>query len=202
MPRIPVGALVTFRSEARKRLACLPPSAMDLRTAPHPAAVRAESANPHTQLIGLDRGTVTWLGAVGEDLLSLRGEPVLLDVRALLAGVLLQGKGLWRVVRPDPLYPKGAIPVSTVYAGDRPWLVLGELAHGGIAAAPLNEASNPQWFTPVIPAGHLLVVGGKDSQLELAHVWSFPRASKSEGALHQDGRATVEQAVRKYFDLN
>jgi hypothetical protein len=174
---------------------------MEVRTAPHPAALKAASSNEHTQLVGLDGSGIVWLGAVGEDLLSAHGDPLRGDERNLLGGVFHHGRALWRTIRPGPLYPRGSQQISTVYAGDRPWLVVGELPRGGFVAAPLNEASNAKWYTPVISTTHLLLLGGKDSQLELAHLWSFPGNSKLDGTLHPDGRAGVEQALRRYFDL-
>ena len=75
-------------------------------------------------------------------------------------------------------------PLSTVYAGSdlRPWVVVGETEAGALLAAPLNEPSNPKWWTPIVSQAEMGFSGNvKDSQVELAHIWTIPADTATEG---------------------
>jgi hypothetical protein len=178
-----------------------PPPDGDLVVVVHPAALRA-TWDAHTQVAQVEAGELTWLGALGEDMLvtlDVPGEP---GARAALARALLRGDRLWEVVRPGSLLvPDAPRAPSTIYGGSdrRPWIVLGEAATGDLIAAPLNDASNPKWWTPVVPRTALSFPGNvKDSQVELAHAWSLPATIGAIGEVTAMGRVAVERAVLAY----
>ena len=122
------------------------------------------------------------------------------DPRSALGRQMLGGLHLWEVFRPGLLTASGvSVPLLTVYNGERPWVVVGELTTGDVLAAPLNDAAgNPKWFSPIIEAGDLMFPGSKVSQLELAHVWSFG-AHVPIGIVSDHGRASVAGGIRSYF---
>ena len=151
----------------------------------------------HLSEVGL-----SWMGSLDEGML------VTLDVlddphaRAYCAPCFLQGARLWEVVRPGALFvPDAPRAPSTVYGGSdqRPWIVIGETDTGDLLAAPLNDASNPKWWTPVVPRAALSFPGNvKESQVELAHAWSLPAGTASVGEVTPLGRSAVERAIRAY----
>jgi len=168
----------------------------------HPSALRAPWS-AHTQVACLDEDGLAWLGALGEEMLVTVDEPPDPSARSVCAACFLRGEHLWEIVRPGTLFvPDTPGAPSTVYAGSdrRPWLAIGEADTGDLLAAPLNDAANPKWWTPVVPRTALSFHGNvKDSQVELAHVWSMPTSVPSVGMLTPPGRAAVERAVRAYF---
>jgi hypothetical protein len=89
----------------------------------------------------------------------------------------------------------------TLYAGRRPWVVVGELANGRRLAVPLNDArGNPKWYTPVVRWQDLrMPASTKDAQLELAHLWSLPADVRVVGTLAPSARETIGQAVWSYY---
>lgn len=168
----------------------------------HPSALRARW-DTHTQVAQWLDGAVTWLGAVSEAMLvSLDDAPPDPDARAAVARCTMRGERLWQVVRPGALLlPDAPREASSVYAGSdrRPWVVIGETDLGDPIAAPLNEASNPKWWTPIVPRAALAFPGSvKDAQLELAHLWSLPARLEPIGEVTALARGPIERAVRAY----
>jgi len=167
----------------------------------HPAALRARW-DAHTQVAQQGGGALTWLGALGEDLLVTLDEPPDPHARAACAERFLRGARLWDIVRPGALLlPDAPREPSTIYAGSdrRPWVVLGETDAGDPIAAPLNDASNPKWWTPIVPRAALAFPNSvKDAQLELAHVWSLPATVPTIGEVTALARGAIERAVRAY----
>ena len=71
---------------------------------------------------------------------------------------------------------------------------------GDPIAAPLNDASNPKWWTPVVPRAALAFPGNvKDSQVELAHAWSLPASIPAIGEVTPLGRSGLDRALRAYL---
>lgn len=200
MATLPPGTIVDLTEYAGEVLRFPPPDG-DLVIVVHPSALRA-TWSPHTQVARLDGDALTWLGAVSEDMLvTLDAEPDP-GARAACARCFLRGARLWEVVRPGGLFVADARPEpSTVYGGSamRPWIIVGETDAGDLIAAPLNDASNPKWWTPVVPRSALAFPGNvKDAQVELAHFWSLPAAIASVGAVLPAGRGSLERAIRAY----
>jgi hypothetical protein len=199
---LPPGTIVDLSEYAAEMLRFLPPDG-DLVVVVHPSALRA-TWSAHTQVAHLGDEGLGWLGALDEGLLVTLDEPPDPDARAACAACFLRGERLWEVVRPGALLvPDAPKAPSTVYAGSdqRPWIVLGEADTGDLLAAPLNDASNPKWWTPVVPHAALSFPGNvKDSQVELAHAWSLPASIASVGSVTPAGRGAVERAVRAYVD--
>jgi len=198
MSTLSPGTGVSIRPDALRRLAFPPPEGSTLLVAVHDAALRA--SNPHTQLLGVRWGDVTWAGALSERLLVVEFEEGG-DPRQLLGDVMGTGARLWDLIWPGELVTDpGRGPLATVYQGDRPWLVIGAVPEGDLLAAPLNDAANPKWFTPLLARDEVRMPGSsKDAQLELAHLWSFPRSVGSVGALAPAARDRILEAIRSYF---
>jgi len=199
MPTLPAGAEVFIRPDAVRRLTYPPPVGSVLLVAVHEGALHAPQS-PHTQLIGLVHGDLTWAGALSEHLLTVESEGGG-DPRQLLGDAVGTGPRLWDLVRPGELLedPQRG-PLSTTYQGDRPWVVIGTVTGGDLLAAPLNEAANPKWYTPLLTRDEVVMPGSsKESQLELAHVWSFPGSLGAVGSLSHEARTRVMGAIRRYF---
>lgn len=201
MATLPPGTRVDLTEEAAEALRFVPPDG-DLIVVVHPAALRS-SWSRHTQVAQLVAGELTWLGALGEDLLVGVDGPIDRHARSACGAYLLQGDRLWEVVRPGSMLRDDVDgPLSTVYAGSRlrPWLVIGESAHGEPIAVPLTDAANPKWWTPVVPSSMLRFEGNvKDAQVELAHAWTLPASVASAGRLLPGGAPPIEAAVGAYF---
>jgi hypothetical protein len=199
MPTLRPGTDVSIRPDGLRRLSFPPPEGSVLLVAVHDAALRAPGS-PHTQLVGLRYGDLTWAGALGEHLLTVQSEGGG-DPRQLLGEAVGTGPRLWDLVWPGELLadPQRG-PLSTVYQGERPWVVIGVVTGGDLLAAPLNDAANPKWFTPLLTREEVRMPGSsKESQLELAHVWSFPESLGTVGAVAPEARARVLAALRSYF---
>jgi hypothetical protein len=201
MATLPPGTRVDLTELAAESLRLVPPDG-DLVVVVHPAALRSPRSR-HTQVAQLVAGEVTWLGAVGEDLLVRVEGPDEPSARAACSGVVLRGDRLWEVVRPGSLLLEDAErPLSTVYAGSplRPWLIIGETSLGEPVAVPLGDAASPKWWTPVVPSAALRFDGNvKDAQVELAHAWTLPAELRAVGRLLPPGIRAVEAAVSAYF---
>ena len=197
---LPPGTGVDLSELAAEVLRFAPPDG-DLVIVTHPAALRARW-DGHAQVAQCVDGDLTWLGALGEDLLVTLDAPPDPDARAACAERYLRGSRLWQVVRPGALVLPDAPRVpSTIYAGSdrRPWVVLGETDDGDPIAAPLNDAGNPKWWTPVVPRAALDFPDSvKDAQLELAHAWSLPDDVPVIGQVTPLARGAIERAVRAY----
>ena len=199
MATLPPGTEVSIRTDALRRLTFPPADGTVLVVAVHEAALQAPSS-PHTQLIGLRHGDVIWAGALGEHLLAVESEGGG-DPRQLLGDAMGVGPRIWDVVWPLELVadPQRG-PLSTVYQGERPWVVIGLIPGGDLLAAPLNEAANPKRFTPTLAREEILMPGSsKESQLELAHVWSFPQSLGAVGSVAPEARGRILEALRSYF---
>ena len=199
MPTLPPGTEVSIRPDALRRLAFPPPEGAVLLVGIHPAALKAPES-PHTQLLGFRFGELAWAGALSEAFLEVSSEGGG-DPRQLLGEAMGTGHRLWEVVWPGELQAgqERGLP-STAYQGERPWVVVGEIASGDLLAAPLNEAGNPKWYTPLVAREEVLMPGSsKDAQLELAHLWSLPASLPSVGSVSPGGQARVMEALKRYF---
>jgi hypothetical protein len=199
MATLPPGTEVSIRTDALRRLNFPPPKGSILVVAVHEGALLAPGS-PHTQLIGLRHGDVIWAGALGEHLLTVESEGGG-DPRQLLGDAMGAGPRLWDVVWPLELVADSRRgPLSTVYQGERPWVVIGLVSGGDLLAAPLNEAANPKRFTPILGQEDVLMPGSsKESQLELAHVWSLPQSLGAVGSVAPEARGRILEALRSYF---
>lgn len=183
----------------RLELAFPPPPGAELVIAVHAGALRA-TFSTLTQVVGFEARDVVWTGAVDERMV-MRAAGAVPEARKALWARLMLGPRLWQVVRPGLLTrPAVSRPLLTVYDGDRPWVVLGELQGGTLVAAPLNDArGNPKWWTPVLRADQLGFAGSKPSQVELAHLWSLPATLSSAGAVQAGGDQTIAQVIGRYL---
>lgn len=193
------GTEVSIRADALRRLNFPPPKGSVLVVAVHEGALLAPGS-PHTQLIGLRHGDVIWAGGVGEHLLRVESQGGG-DPRQLLGDAMGAGPRLWDVVWPPELVTDSRRgPLSTVYQGERPWVVIGLVSGGDLLAAPLNEAANQKRFTPILAQEDVLMPGSsKESQLELAHVWSLPQSLGAVGSVAPEARGRILEALRSYF---
>ena len=169
MASIPAGALVRFRAGELARLRFPPPNAGVGGIAVHPGALRAPQ-NRLTLAACVDgAGCLQWVGAVDERMLLPTGARGA-SLRAAIRERLLVGTRCRQLVRPGLLTAAGVgDPYMTLYAGGRPWVVLGEREDYQLLAAPLNGAlANPKWFAPQVAPRHLLFPGAGTAQLELA----------------------------------
>ena len=200
MATLAPGTIVDLTEAAAEALRFPPPDG-DLVVVVHPSALRARF-DAHTQVARFEGDDLAWLGAMGEDMLVTLDEDPDPGARAACAERYLLGERLWQIVRPGALVvPDAQRAPSSIYGGSdrRPWLVLGETDLGDLLAAPLNEASNPKWWTPVVPRAALAFPGSvKDAVVELAHVWSLPASLERLGELTPLGRGAVERAVHAY----
>lgn len=199
MATLPPGTEVSIRTNALRRLNFPPPKGSVLVVAVHEGALLAPGS-PHTQLVGLRHGDVIWAGALGEHLLTVESEGGG-DPRQLLGDAMGTGPRLWDVVWPLELVADSRRGhLSTVYQGERPWVVIGLVSGGDLLAAPLNEAANPKRFTPILGREDVLMPGSsKESQLELAHVWSLPQSLGAVGSVAPEARGRILEALRSYF---
>lgn len=199
MPRFVPGTEVAIETKALERLTYPPPIEATLLVAVHEAGLKAPSSL-HTQLLGFLDGYLTWAGAISEDLLDVRSEGGG-DPRALLGEAIGKGARLWNVVWPgelllDPF--RGGL--GTIYRGERPWVVIGETEEQDLLAAPLNEAGNPKWYTPLLAREEILMSGSsKDAQLELPHLWSLPGSLPSVGVVAPEAGERIAKDLIAYF---
>ncbi len=199
MPTLPPGTQVSIRPEAFARLMFRPPEDSAILVAVHDAGLLARSSF-HTQLLGFADGFIIWAGALSEDLLEVISEGGG-DPRMLLGEAIGTGGRLWDVIWPGELVidPERG-PLATTYQGERPWVVIGTIDGGDLLAAPLNEAGNPKWYTPLLARGEVLMSGSsKDAQLELGHLWSFPGSLPAVGSVAAGAQERVLENLRKYF---
>lgn len=200
MATLPPGTIVDLTEAAAETLRFAPPDG-DLVVVVHPSALHA-TRSAHTQVAHVGEAGVSWLGALDEGMLVVLDEPPDPGARATCARCFVRGERLWEVVRPGALVvPDAPRAASTVYAGSdqRPWIVIGATDAGDPIAAPLNDASNPKWWTPVVPRAALAFPGNlKDAQVELAHAWSLPAGVAAVGAVAPSGRGELERAIRAY----
>jgi len=199
MPTLRPGTEVALRQEALRRLVFPPPEGAVLLVAVHEAGLLSPGS-PHTQLLGFADGELVWAGATSERLLEVRSEGGG-DPRILLGEAVGSGPRLWDVIRPGELVrDPEAGALATTYQGERPWVVVGSTAEEDLLAAPLNDAGNPKWYTPLLARAEVLMPGSsKDSQLELAHLWSFPRSEGAVGVVAPQARDRILANLRSYF---
>lgn len=199
MPRLLPGTQVVLRPEASRRLAFPPPHGSVILVAVHEAGLLSRQS-PHTQLLAFMGGDLSWAGAVSESLLEVVAENAG-DPRILLGEAIGSGSRVWDLIWPgELLVDPYAGPMGTIYQGERPWVVLGSTSLGDILAAPLNDAGNPKWYTPLLARDEILMPGSsKDAQLELAHLWSFPPSLAAVGSVAEAARGRVLEELRAYF---
>jgi len=199
MPTLSPGTVVALRPQALRRLTFLPPEEAVLLVAVHEAGLLARRSL-HTQLLGFLDGGPCWAGALSEELLDVVSEGGG-DPRMLLGDLMGSGPRMWELIWPgELLLNPGAGPLATTYQGERPWLVVGTLPEGDLLAAPLNDAGNPKWYTPLVGREEVLMAGSaKDAQLELPHLWSFPASMASVGSLAPQAQARIIHDLIAYF---
>jgi hypothetical protein len=199
MATLPPGTLVTVLPAESAKLRHQPPSDQVVVVAVHAGALLAGERSRLTQLISIDDDSVGWVGALDERMLRKVGEGPR-GARSLLWSQLGVGRRLWEVVRPGSLVtPEVRTQLFTVYAGDRPWVVVGELEGGQLVGAPLNEPSNPKWWTPILTPNQLEFANSKSSQVELAHLWSLPADSRGIGRVINGGAHTLSEVLDRYL---
>jgi hypothetical protein len=190
---------VAIQSEALWRLTYPPPDDSVVLVGVHDASLLARQS-PHTQLLGFSGGDLTWAGALSEVLLEVLSEGGG-DPRMLLGEAMGSGPRLWDVIWPGELVrdpERGRL--ATTYYGERPWVVIGSISNGDLLAAPLNEAGNPKWYTPLIARDEVLMSGSsKDAQLELAHLWSLPPSLAAVGTISGGAQERVLEELRAYY---
>ena len=189
---------VTLNAAWMRQLSFAPPSA-DAVVVVHQLALRAP-ASSLTLAAHFAGDEVTWVGAVDENMLSVGQASAIRDGRKRVAARLLRGSLLWRFLIPGYLLKQRRIGSTTVYGGSRPWLLVGELTNGSFLALPVNDASGQEkWYAPQIDATALPTHNPKTSQLELAHLWSFPNTCHVTDPLDVSARPRLEEALRSYY---
>ncbi len=199
MATIAPGTAVTLSAPYTGALAVPPPPNASLHIAVHEGALRAGARNLLTQVVAIEGGGITWAGALDERMLEVVDAAPVPDARLLLSWCLGRGS-MWNIIWPGDLARRpGEQDLYTVYRVSRPWVVLGALDDDSPLAAPLNDATNPVWFTPVIEAHDILMPNAKRCQLELAHLWSFPVMGQVDGTISAGARPAITDALRTYF---
>lgn len=198
MASIPPGSAVQLKPDVLQKLRFAPPTD-DLFVAVHRDALKSP-ASVHTQVVGLEDSLVTWTAGLGEDLIQVRDAPAFPGARPALFECLLTGDRLWEIILPGGLLRFGVSgPLSTIYQFERPWLVIGEAAGNQAIAVPLNDATNPKWYAPLVRAADLGLSGTKDAQLELAHAWTVRPSASNIGRLPLPVQETLGGAIRRYY---
>lgn len=199
MAQLPPGRLVLLDETALGKLR-YPPPEPEVVIAVHEGALGAPG-NRLTLAVCLDADDApTWVGAIDERMV-LGGLGQTTPPRPAIARCLLAGHRCWSVVWPGELTADGVpSPYLTLYDGDRPWVVLGELPSGPLLAAPLNDArGNPKWYAPRIDAAELEGAGAKDGQLEMAHLWSLPEHLPAVGRVVEPAADRLGPKVADYY---
>ncbi len=201
MPTIEPGAIVAIDSVAATHLS-FPPPTTELIVSVEDAALKSPSNGLTTVVSGASEAGITWVGSVDEVMLATTGKAVSgAGARAALSGRMLVGSRLYEVVRPGTLRSARDTTRDTVYQGDRPWVVIGELESGDIVAVPLNDLGSgvKGHYQCEILRGDLSFGGAKDSKAELNHVWSFPAGTPKVGVVETAAHAPLRAAVQDYF---
>lgn len=198
MACLPPGTRVTFDAGEVDKLAFPPPLEAQAFIAVHPGALKAPT-NGLTLVLSVKEGQMAWVGAVDEQMVIDEGSAVSENPRWIVKRYIGAGDRLWKVVSPGLLTaPHVAKPLYTVYDGERPWVVLGELPTGAALAAPLNDAKgNPKWWAPQVGPPDLDIPGGKPSQIELAHLWAIEPTGPFMGEVHANDE--LLEAATSYF---
>ena len=113
---------------------------------------------------------------------------------------LFLGERCWQLIRPGRLRARH-MP-DTLFADDRPWLVIGELADGQLLATPLCDypsAALKMLWQPSVDGQHVGFPATKRCKLALEHVWSFPAATPASGEVRPLGRPQLQTAIRHFF---
>lgn len=203
MATIPPGTQVTLDARYVGSLRYPPPAGADLYVAVHADALKAPH-NRLTQVVATANGALVWTAALDEQLLHVGvGATAQSSARAMIAAALLTGSYAWGIIRPGGLTTiASGGPLFTVYHGARPWVAVGALSATDLLCMPLNDAQlNPKWYAPVIKQSDMEFPGNsKNSQLELAHLWSLPLPAKGIiGRVHATVHASLGQNVTSYF---
>lgn len=199
MARLAPGRRVLLDDDGLARLR-FPPPTSEVVIAVHPGALNAPE-NRLTLAAALDDDdTPVWVGAIDERMVlgALGGTA---SPRPSIARCLFQGARVWSVVWPGPLLGHGVpAPYGTIYDGDRPWVVLGELRAGPLLAAPLNDVrGNPKWYAPRIDAADFEGAAGKDGQLEMAHLWALPEDLPAVDRVRERAWTGLRAGVEGYY---
>lgn len=198
MAQFAIGTRVTLAPGAQAILR-YPPPAGDLVISVHRGALKGR--NTLTTAVSLKGDQIVWVGALDEDDLKATGSAAGYR-RASLCAHIFAGPDVFRVFTPGTLVTREAGGHHyTVYRGIRPWLTLGRLPNGLLLAVPLSDAyGNPKWYAPIIERQHLRIPGSnKDSQAELAHLWSLPAPAKFDGAVADTIRDDLKRRCAEYF---
>jgi hypothetical protein len=198
MASIPPGSAVQLKPDVIPKLRLSAPSD-ELFVAVHRDALKSPQS-VHTQVVALADSRVTWTAGLGEDLLEPRDARAFPAARAALGESLLTGKRLWEIILPGGLLRFGVSgSLSTIYHFERPWLVIGEAVGDQPIAVPLNDATNPKWYAPLVRAADLGLAGTKDAQLELAHAWTVRPSASTIGRLGFAVRAPLAGTITAYY---
>ncbi len=198
MASIPPGSAVQLKPDVLPKLRFAAPTD-DLFVAVHLGALKSP-ASVHTQVVALADSLVTWTAGLGEDLLQRRDAPAFPGARPALYECLLTGDRLWEIILPGGLLRFGVSgPLSTIYQFERPWLVIGEAVDDQPIAVPLNDATNPKWYAPLVRAADLGLSGTKDAQLELAHAWTVRPSASTIGRLPLAVRGPLAGTITRYY---
>lgn len=180
---------------------CFPPSGVDLVVAVEDASLK--SASRLTTVVEIDGGNIKWCGSIDEAGLAQQSTKYSGDARDLLTQRLFQGRRLWDVIQPGLLRQSASTTIDTVYQGNRPWIVVGELTNGNLLAVPLNDLGSGvrRHYQSFVDKKHLQLNGmtAKDSKAELNHLWSFPKTTQKMGTVDQAAHACLEQGLRGYY---
>ena len=200
MPTIAADRSVQLVPGADARLRYLPPQGAQLFVAIEAAALKAPRSRL-TTVIAVQREQIVWVASIDEAMVhtSVNNRP---NARAELTTLLLtESPRRFDIIRPGWLRTHGPLIQDTVYQKDRPWIVIGESAHCGLLAVPLNDAgAGPRGhYQHHLNAADLNFAGSKDSTAELAHIWSFPASLPSAGQVHAAAHASLAAAVKGYF---
>jgi hypothetical protein len=195
---LPPGTRVKFRDGEVDKLVYPPPAEADSFVAVHHGALKAPG-NGLTLVVSVEQQHMAWVGAVDEQMVEDQETAVNANPRAILKTYIGVGARLWQVVSPGLLTaPHIPRPLHTVYDGERPWVILGELPNGSVLAAPLNDATgNPKWWAPQVGPPVLDIPGGKLSQIELAHLWALEPPDAVRGSVHATNK--LKDSVKEYF---
>lgn len=197
MATLAPGTAVAMKTEAWDALRYPPNFVDELAICVHPAALKSPSSL--TLAAAHAGGVLTWVGAIDESSMDVVSGSGLSHVRALLFQRLLVGPRMWSIVHPGELKKPGvALSLGTVYSGDRPFVVLGELTDGTAIGAPLSsQVQGPRVYTCILETCD--VSHGSRSQVELAHLWALSNVPSSSKRLLRSGEDKLRNAIENYF---
>ena len=198
MPTIDPNTQVTFVGQALTRIKYAPPLGTYV-IAVEQSALRSPR-NALTTVVAMENEAILWAGSVDEGMLAPQGKATV-AARESLTALLLTGPRLWQVIRPGSLRTQGPAIQDTLYQGDRPWLVVGELANQALLAVALNDIGpgTRGHYQHEVRQADLEFPGSKHSKVELNHIWSFPSALPGIGQLSVAARPAAQAALLGYY---